>query len=169
MRQKTDRLMLRNDSSSSSSSHTSFAKSFRPRSTHSARPGGKRARPAAPRSIHKTTLAISPELKECATCPQPVATLSRWEHSKDWETASWNYHCFWRVKSMIIYTGWKIKRVEVNARRRGSGSSNVLLEIWRGKKKKIRCKENISTSTPARRTTNQDDLWVKAKEEEGGA
>ncbi|KAG7228258.1 hypothetical protein INR49_009119 [Caranx melampygus] len=37
---------------------------------------GRHTRPAVPHSIHKTTLAISPELKECATRPQAVANCS---------------------------------------------------------------------------------------------
>lgn len=56
----------------------------------------------------KITLTISPELKECATRPQSVSRSNRFSGNTKKKgltggTASWNNHCFWQVKSMIIY------------------------------------------------------------------
>lgn len=78
----------------------------------------------------KTTLAISPELKECATRPQPVATLSRWEHSKRLRTASWNYHCFRQVKSMIVYTDWREKKKKSKINASGVGWERFGVVEW---------------------------------------
>lgn len=75
--------MLKNSSSSSSHTvQTSFAKGFQAMFNIFCS-AGENTRSAVPHRIHKTTQAISPELKECATRPQPVANLFRWEHSKD--------------------------------------------------------------------------------------
>lgn len=111
--QKTDRLMLRNDSSPS---HSFFF--FKP----ALQKKGFRAMLDIVCSTeetdetsmyltanHKTTPAISPELKECATRPQPVATLFWWEHSKDWEQHPGIIIASRQVKRTIvyIYTKWR--------------------------------------------------------------
>ncbi len=118
MTQKTDRLMLRNDDSSSSSSHTvwtSFAKCFRPCSTRSALLG-RHKRPAVPHSIHKTTLAISPELKECATRPQPVATLFPVGNTVKTEDSILELSLLLTSKKYNHIYRLKKKRVKINAR-----------------------------------------------------
>lgn len=83
MTQKTDRLMLRNDSSSHTV-WTSFAKSFRPFSTYSALLG-RHTRPAVPHSINTTTLAIKSWAQGMCNTSPASRQLFRWRHSKDWE------------------------------------------------------------------------------------
>lgn len=116
--------MLGNDYSSSSSH--SFAKGFQAMFNIFLLHWGRHTRPAVPHSIHKTTLALSPELKECATRPQAVANCSSGNTVKTENSILELSLLLTSKKYDHIYRLKKKKKVKINAHGVEQGQDGVV-------------------------------------------
>lgn len=126
-----------------------YSKSFRPCSVYSALPR-RHTRLPVPHSIHKMTLAISPELKECARRPQPVTQCSGGNPLKT-ETSILELSLLLTSKKYDhIYTDWNPKGVKNKCTQSWAVLGGCWTsDIW-SKEVKTRCKRiyfNINTCT----------------------
>lgn len=120
---------------------------------------GRHKRSAVSHSIHKTTLAVNPELKECARRPQPATQLFCGNTVKTEISIvelslllkSKSYHHIYKMKT---FEGVKIIVCGSGQQRFGCTSDQ---NRFKKKKKKIRCK-NKSTLTPINHKTNRDSF-----------